>query len=195
MPRPLILVSALAVAACSLLAAGCGGAGSGSGSPGVANVGSTTTPAAASGQASLAAYSQCMRTHGVPTFPGPDATGGIAKPAVIAASQANPSKFDSAQSACQHLQPTNGLGPPETPQQQATQRLDALSFAKCMRSHGVSRFPDPNSQGQLSVAMVEAQGIDVHSPAVLHIVQTCLPASHGALTPAKVAEALHNASG
>ena len=62
-----------------------------------------------------------------------------------------------------------------------------------MRSHGVARFPDPTAQGQLTVEMVEAQGIDVHSPAVLRIVQACLPASHGALTPAKVRAALNHA--
>jgi len=33
----------------------------------------------------------------------------------------------------------------------------------------------------------------VHSPAVPRVVQACLPASHGALTPAKVREALNNA--
>ena len=64
-----------------------------------------------------------------------------------------------------------------------------------MRSHGVARFPDPTAQGQLTVEMVQAQGIDVHSPAVLRVVQACLPASHGALTPAKVREALNNAGG
>jgi hypothetical protein len=63
-----------------------------------------------------------------------------------------------------------------------------------MRSHGVSRFPDPTAQGQLTIEMVQAAGIDVHSPAVLRVVQACLPASHGALTPAKVREALANAS-
>jgi hypothetical protein len=62
-----------------------------------------------------------------------------------------------------------------------------------MRSHGVTRFPDPPTQGDLTVHMVQAQGIDVHSPAVLRVVQACLPASHGALTPAKVREALHHA--
>ncbi len=64
-----------------------------------------------------------------------------------------------------------------------------------MRSHGVSRFPDPTAQGDLTVEMVQAQGIDVHSPAVLRAVQACLPASHGALTPAKVRAALNNAGG
>jgi hypothetical protein len=64
-----------------------------------------------------------------------------------------------------------------------------------MRSHGVTRFPDPTAQGDLSVEMVQAQGIDVHAPAILHVVQTCLPASHGWLTPAKVREALNDAGG
>jgi hypothetical protein len=64
-----------------------------------------------------------------------------------------------------------------------------------MRSHGVARFPDPTPQGELSVALVQAHGIDVHSPTVLRVVQTCLPASHGGLTAAKVREALNNAGG
>jgi hypothetical protein len=59
----------------------------------------------------------------------------------------------------------------------------------------VTRFPEPPAQGDVSVAMVQAQGIDVRSPAVLRVVRACLPASHGWLTPAKVEEALHNAGG
>jgi hypothetical protein len=62
-----------------------------------------------------------------------------------------------------------------------------------MRNHGVSRFPDPTVQGGLTVEMVQAQGIDVRSPAVLRIVQTCLPASHGGLNAAKIREAIANA--
>ena len=107
----------------------------------------------------------------------------------------NNPKFQAAQNACTHLLPNRGGGSPETAQQQRTQLADELSFARCMRSHGVSRFPDPTAQGGLSVEMVEAQGIDVHSPAVLRVVQKCLPASHGALTPAKIREALANAGG
>jgi hypothetical protein len=64
-----------------------------------------------------------------------------------------------------------------------------------MRSRGVTGFPDPTAQGDLTVEMVQAQGIDVHSPAVLHAAQVCLPASHGALTPATVGEAIDNAGG
>ena len=98
--------------------------------------------------------------------------------------------------ACNHLLPTNGgSGSQETAQQERTQIADGLSFARCMRGHGVSHFPDPTAQGQLTVEMVQAQGIDVHSPAVLRAVEACLPASHGLLTAAKVRAALNNAGG
>jgi hypothetical protein len=61
-----------------------------------------------------------------------------------------------------------------------------------MRSHGATRFPDPSAQGQLTVEMVEAHAIDVHSPVFLRGVQSCLAASHGLLTPAAVANATRN---
>jgi hypothetical protein len=187
--RPLILATVVAVAAFSLLAAGCGGGG---GSPGVATVASSTTTAMTPTQSGLLAFSQCMRSNGIPNFPDPQRfVGGNVKLTIhnLAPSQA-------ALNACSHLLPTNGgSGSQETAKQQRTQLADGLSFARCMRSHDVSRFPDPTAQGQLTVEMVQAQGIDIHSPAVLRAVQACLPASHGLLTPAKVAQALNNASG
>jgi hypothetical protein len=185
--RPLILTAVVPVAAFSLLAAGC----SGGGSPRVANVATSTTPTTTTTtQSGLLAFSQCMRSNGMPNFPDPQRfVGGNVKLTIhqLAPSQA-------ALNACNHLLPTHGgNGSQETAQQKRTRVADGLSFARCMRSHGVTHFPDPNAQGDLTVEMVQAQGIDVHSPAVLHTVQTCLPASHGALTPAKVREALNNA--
>jgi hypothetical protein len=193
--RPLILTSVAAVAAFSLLAAGCGGGGS----PGVASLGSTTAPARTTvtqTATGLVGYAGCMRSHGVPNFPDPDGSGQIPKTQVVADRERNPSRFNSAENACRHLLPANGsLGPQETSQHQRTRLADGLSFARCMRRHGVTRFPDPNAQGQLSAAMAQAQGIDIHSRAVLRVVQACLPASHGALTPGEVRAALNNAHG
>jgi hypothetical protein len=189
--RPLIAGSVFAVAAFALLAAGCGGGGS----PGVANVASSTTANTTTTQTGLDAFANCMRSHGLSNFPDPDSTGEIPKIQVVATAQANPHKFNAAQTACIHLAPNGSLGRQETAQQKRTQLADELSFARCMRTHGVARFPDPTAQGQLSVEMVQAQGIDVHAPTVLHVVQACLPASHGALTAAKVEEALKNAGG
>ena len=187
--RPIILTSTAAAAALSLLAAGCGGGGS----PGIANVASSTTAATiTTTQNGLLAFSQCMRSNGIPNFPDPQRfVGGNVKLTIhqLAPSQA-------AMNACDHLLPTNGGGgSQETAQQQRTKLADELSFARCMRSHGLARFPDPTAQGELTVASVQAQGIDVHSPAVLQDIQACLPASHGALTPAMVRAALNNAGG
>jgi hypothetical protein len=195
--RPLILASVAAAAAFSLLAAGCGG----SASPRVAIVGSATTAANTTAATAptdngLLAFSSCMRSNGVPSFPDPQRFVGGNVKLTLHQLQASSPQLQAAMNACNHLLPTNGgSGPQETTQQLRTQLADGLSFARCMRSHGLSRFPDPTSQGQLTVEMVQAQGIDVHSPTVLRAVQACLPASHGLLTPAKVAAALSNAGG
>jgi hypothetical protein len=186
---PLVLASVVTAVAFGLLAAGCGG-----GSPGVAGVASSTT-AVTTTQSGPLAFAGCMRSNGVPNFPDPDGSGGIPKPRVVAASEANPNKFRAAQTACNHLLPNGSLAPQQTAQQQRTRLADELSFARCMRSHGVARFPDPTAQGELTLEMLRAQGIDLHSPAVLRAVQACLPASHGALTPAKVRAALKEAGG
>jgi len=134
-----------------------------------------------------------MRSNGVPSYPDPGSNGQIVKepPQQLGVSE---SQFNAAASACNHLLP-NGGESQATRQQLRARLADMLSFARCMRGHGLANFPDPTPQEGLSVAMVEAAGIDVHSPAVLRDVQACLPASHGALTPAKVREALNNAGG
>ncbi len=190
--RPLTPISIVAVAAFALLAAGCGGSG---GSPGVASVTASTTTAApttTTQQGALLAFSRCMRSSGIPSFPDPQhLVGGNAKLTVH--QLGNNPRVLAAFGACNHLLPTRGGAPQQTAQQTRTQLADELSFARCMRSRGVPRFPDPTAQGELSIAMVQAHGIDVHSPAVLQVVQVCLPASHGALTPARVREALRNA--
>jgi hypothetical protein len=205
--HPLLLSSLPAIAALALLAAGCGGGGR---SPGVASLASSTTAAASttengaasatqngatsSPESQLVAYSQCMRSKGVANFPDPQALGGGRFKLTIQRDAANNPRFQAARSACNHLLPA--VGPVGTAQQyQRAQIADALSFARCMRRHGLTRFPDPNAKSGLTVEMVQAQGIDIHSPAALRIAQACLPASHGWLTPAKLRQALNRAGG
>lgn len=187
--KTLLLISCAALA---LLAAGCGGGGGNA--AGVASVASTTTSATTttSGAGGLVAFSQCMRANGVPSFPDPQrfADGSVK---LTVHNYGSDAKVQAAMSACNHLLPSGPGGSQETQQQLRTRLADELSFAKCMRSHGVARFPDPTAQGDLSVQRVQAQGINVASRAVLRVVQTCLPASHGALTAAKVREAIANA--
>src|SRR6266536_908432 len=187
--RPLVLASVVAVAAFSLLAAGCGGGGS----PGVASVASSTTAATTTTRNGAVAFSRCMRANGVPSFPDLPKNGGHAIKETVKRLAASNPRFEAAQGACNHLLPNGGGGgSQETAERQRSRLADGLSFARCMRSHRVSRFPDPTAQGDLTLEMVRAQGIDVRSPAVLRVVQACLPASHGALTPAMVRAALNN---
>lgn len=186
--RPLILISVVAIAALSLLAAGCGGGTS----PRVASVTSSTT-AATTTQNGAVAFTRCMRSNGVARFPDPPPIGSRSAKPTLQQLGVSDSQLRAAVGACQHLLPNGDNGTQQTAQQQRTRLADELSFARCMRSHGVARFPDPTAQGQLTVEMVQAEGINVHSPAVLHVVQACLPASHGGLTAAKVRAALNNA--
>src|SRR5205814_9465372 len=129
------------------------------------------------------------------SFPDPQRyVGGNAKLTIHQLGAGTP-HFRTALAACNHLLPSRGSSSQGSAQQQRTRLADELSFARCMRSRGIARFPDPTAQGELSTEMVQRQGIDVHSPAVLQVVTACLPASHGALTPAKVRAALQHAAG
>ncbi len=89
-----------------------------------------------------------MRSHGVPTFPDPDSSGQIPKTHVVNARKGNPSRFDTANTACRHLLPSGGAsgGNGETPAQIAQDWTDLRKFARCMRSHGVPNWPDPTSR-------------------------------------------------
>ena len=170
------LLTAL-LAGTALLAAACGGGSVGG--------------AGSSPYAKALAYVQCMRSNGVPNFPDPRQFAGGNVKLAIHGTPSTP-KVRSALNACGHLLPA---GRAQVEQETRQQLADELSFARCMRSHGVGDFPDPKAQGGLTVEMVEAAGIDVHSAAVLRVVQTCLPASHGGLTVAKVEEAIAHAGG
>jgi hypothetical protein len=46
-----------------------------------------------------------------------------------------------------------------------------LKFSRCMRSHGVANFPDPNGQGQIGID--SASGIDPGSPTFQSAMQAC----------------------
>jgi hypothetical protein len=65
-----------------------------------------------------------------------------------------------------------------------------LAFAQCMRAHGVSAFPDPTAQGQITPEMLTASGIDLHSRLVLDAGLSCVSVTHGAITAADVRAAV-----
>jgi hypothetical protein len=119
----------IAVAGMALLVCGCGGA----------NSSSTTSTESAQTSGALA-FSDCMRSHGVPNFPDPDSTGQIPKNEVIPL--ASSPQFRVATSACNHLLPNTGA-PTSTHAEVQTALNGMVRFAGCMRSHGVQDWPDP----------------------------------------------------
>ncbi|MGH2873180.1 MAG: hypothetical protein ACRDL5_12055 [Solirubrobacteraceae bacterium] len=176
-------VAAAVLAALGLAAAGCGGSSSDA---------STGSISSRSGKAGAAAYefADCMRAHGVSSFPDPRISSGDGHTAVaisVTPALVDSPAFKGASKACRHLLPA------PSPQQQQAQiqarRAGLVSFSDCMRSHGFSRFPDPTSQGQLSAEMVAAAGIDLQAPATRSAGLACVPASHGQLTRAAVDQA------
>jgi hypothetical protein len=159
-PAAAAVVGAIALA---LLAAACGT------SPGghVARLGSSTTlsgsasnrPAATSQDNGALAFSRCMRSNGVADYPDPGSSGAPPKktPQQLGVSS---SQFQAAQRACQHLLPNGGNGP--TPAALQQMRTEALEFSRCMRTHGVTTFPDPGSDGRIPDPA--SFGIDQGSP-------------------------------
>jgi hypothetical protein len=151
------------MAAALVTAAACSASPSSTGSSGTPDPGG-------SGGTNLIAYANCMRSHGVPGFPDPGSDGTISKQAVeTAASSVSTSQFQTATSACASLAP-NGLGKAAAVTTQEQQ--DYLKAAACMRSHGVTGFPDPTfSNG--SVNLNVPSSIDTSSPQFNQARQTC----------------------
>jgi hypothetical protein len=104
-------------------------------------------------EADSLAFAECMRSHGVPNFPDPNAQGAIQATGLNVGS----SSFRAAANGCRHLLPNGGQ---PTPAEQAKALAQALKFSQCMRSHGVSGFPDPQSLpgGGIRIAIRSGQG-------------------------------------
>jgi hypothetical protein len=147
--RRLRPAGALAVmAAVAMLATACGGSTPSSG--GSTLDGSITV-------AQELSLTKCMRSHGLPDFPDPDASGSFDLTTANGTSGAvdpDSSQFETAYGACRHL--LAGDGPSVSQLQQDAQQeqqglqqaLPALlKFSQCMRGHGLPTFPNPTANG------------------------------------------------
>jgi hypothetical protein len=175
---------AAAIASLTVLAAGCG-----SSSPASPNGESPASFTAAAFK-----YSSCMRNHGLPSFPDPAMTdhNGQQVAYLTATIPIDPSPaFKSAAKACRRILPTpSNASMTQLAAQQSARARHVLAFAQCLRSHGIPDFPDPTSQGQLTLEMVNAAGVDLHAPTVLTAAKACLGTSDGAITAADLQRAL-----
>jgi hypothetical protein len=130
------------------------------------------------------AFSECMRSHGVPNFPDPAAGGGIDIPQGSNINPFSPS-FKAAQAQCHKLLP--GGGPPRGVSEQQKEQM--VRTSECMRAHGVTGFPDPTTMPPTNpqdYSIVEGIGgpsgglfllvpktIDVNSPVFKQAANAC----------------------
>ncbi|HYB26661.1 MAG TPA: hypothetical protein VEF89_08620 [Solirubrobacteraceae bacterium] len=178
-----IVETAVVVGGVALLVSACG-----SSSP------TNTSKSTLSAQSAISKayeFSACMRDHGVTNFPDPKVTtnGNQQAIAIRVVGPITPA-FKTAQKACAGILPTPSKADlaAQAAAQQAHKR-DLLSFARCMRGRGINGFPDPSTQGALTLEMITAAGIDLHAPQVAAAARACIPASNGVITPADVAQA------
>jgi hypothetical protein len=158
-----------ATALIGLLTTACGDASP----PAAATTGeSTSATGGSTSSPSTVAYSRCMRSHGLPNFPDPDIKGNY--PAVdphhlgVSSTQ-----YQAAEQACQHLLPTGGSLQQQTnqclwfgncPPALLQQLLDIeREYARCMRSHGVPKWPDPTINKGRPAFDLSSAGIDPQS--------------------------------
>ena len=92
-------------------------------------------------------FSSCMRSNGVSNFPDPPASGQFTIDEIANGSgiDTNSATFTQALNTCKNLEPSGFTGTARTPQQQAA----ALQFAQCIRTNGVTDFPDPTADSPL----------------------------------------------
>lgn len=143
-------------------------------------------------------HAECMRKHGVPGFPNPQVINTPTEHQIrqeLPQGVAEAPDFKVAEAACKGLIPAPQNGGPGNAREQRNHVQVLLAFARCLRSHGVQDFPDPNAQGQLTLTMVHAAGVDLQAPSVLTAAKACVGTTHGAITLAQVEEAIHHHGG
>lgn len=150
------------VVACAALIAACG---SGGGSGGAAQ---------SPGSQASVRFADCMRSRGVPNFPDPLPTGGFPR----GAEDSGPASKSAAKACISLLR----AGVPE-PGPSAAQRASMLEFARCVRAHGLSSFPDPELLSQIPrntdvmsegpLAFPVSPGFDPGSPAFQRAADAC----------------------
>jgi hypothetical protein len=175
----------IATATLALLAAACRSSPSSADAGSSPNAGISTSSSnegGATNSPSAVRYSHCVRSHGVPNFPDPDITGQIPKTSAQQLGVSS-SQFQAALTACRPLLPNSNQGGP--PSQAELQEAWSVTrnFARCMRSHGVSNWPDPTSDPahhpERPTFNLQPVGIDQNSPQITTKIRECEPLLHG----------------
>ncbi len=108
-----------------------------------------------------------MRSHGVSSYPDPQVSSSANHVQIkISPGGADPDSpaFKSANHACRNLLPNGGR-----PTSSAHDQAQDLTYADCMRSHGVPNFPDVDRDGTFTLPPT----INEQAPQFKHASQAC----------------------
>jgi hypothetical protein len=168
-----------------LLTAACGSGTSSSSTSSTSGTSSTSSTSSSGTGGVSAAYAsdklgfaRCLRAHGVPNFPDPNASG--QEPSTWKKLIAGP-QGQAAVGACSSWD--RRIHNDVAAQNQAVMG-EYVRFARCMRAHGVPNFPDPvTAERRVEFVLSASQdGFDAHSPQVLAKARQCesvLPSGSG----------------
>ena len=168
-----------------VMTAACSSGTPSSGTPPTSGTSSTSNTSSSGTGGVLAAYvadklgfARCLRAHGVPNYPDPNA-GGQEPPG--AKQLIFSPRGQAAVGACSYW--GNRIHNDVAAQHQAVMG-EYVRFAQCMRAHGLPNFPDPvNAEGRVEFVLSASQdGFDPHSPQVLakaHRCESVLPPGSG----------------
>lgn len=128
------------------------------------------------GKANLLKFSACMRAHGIPKFPDPNAKGDLTVNFGAGTGiDLNSAIYKSAQKACGSLGGSLFGGAPPKPNAKAT----LIKFGSCMRKNGVPNFPEPSGNGGFVIPQ-GSSGFDPNSPQFRRAAQKCNKILRGA---------------
>lgn len=162
-PAVLLLLAGLAVSACGSSRTGAAVASLPSG-------GASASASAGQG-GDMLKYAQCMRAHGITKFPDPGADGNITiNPGD--GIDPNSGQVKAAAGACKAYAPAGG-DPPGAKKAGLQEQEKDLAFAKCMRDHGITGYPDPATRADGSLAWGLPKGTDINSPQFKAAQQAC----------------------
>jgi hypothetical protein len=105
-----------------------------------------TRSAAQHASADMRAFARCVRAHGQQDFPDPRVANGVP-----GFPDSAPRVSPIAQHACGHIVASIPSGFTSTQPVSSTDLQTLLTFARCMRAHGLHDWPDPNALGQFAL--------------------------------------------
>lgn len=161
-------LSVLLIACVVFAAAACGGSPSSSGS-------SSGPPTLQTLTARALDYAKCMRSHGIQNYPDPTVKDNAQVKGVgfnVPKGDKNLPRFNSAAKTCQAQTHFGSV----SPAQMQAGMAKAVKYTDCMRSHGISNFPDPvEKDGGIQFGKTPGSGIDSNSARFKAAQSACTP--------------------